>query len=195
MGEHKAKIKQGGYVLEMSCSVWCGPMISWLPMQKRVSDLPPLLTPGVHPISMQWLQDNCVIAFPLSKTRPHILEGLRRICQLLQTLSIPCILIVDGSFLTEEIDPNDIDFSVCVTPEFYEACNAVQLEFLEWIRDSFDIKKTHLCDCYLCVEYPEGHPDWFDGIQDRSYWINLFATSVVHKTIRGVGQMDMSVSS
>ena len=164
-------------------------------MQKRVSDLPPLLPPGVHSISMSWLQDRCVSAFGLSRTRPHILEGLNRICRMLQDLAIPCSLIIDGSFLTEEIEPNDIDFTVCVTPEFYESCTPKQLECLEWIRDSFDIKKTHLCDCYLCVEYPEGHPDWFDGIQDRSYWVSLFAISVVHKTVRGVGLIQLGATS
>lgn len=161
-------------------------------MQKRVSDLPPLLAPGVHDITMEWLQESCVTAFPLSRTRPHILEGLNRICRRLEELGIPCSLIVDGSFLTKEIDPLDIDFAVCVTPEFYEICNPAQLECLEWIRDSFEIKQTHLCDCYLCVEYPKGHPDWFDGMQDRSYWVNLFATSVVHRTVRGVGVIEMS---
>jgi hypothetical protein len=160
-------------------------------MQKRDSDLPPLLPPGLHEIDFQWLQERCVDDFPLSRRRPHILEGLHRICRQLRDLAIPCTLIVDGSFLTEEIEPSDIDFTVCITPEFYESCTDAQLKLLEWIRDDFNIKKTHQCDCYLCVEYPKGHPDWWDGIQERSYWVNLFAVSVVHKRIRGVGRIEL----
>jgi len=162
-------------------------------MQKRVSDLPPLLEPGVHGISLQWLEEKCVAAFPLSRTRPHVLEGLKRIIRLLEEVSVPCTLIIDGSFLTEEIDPLDVDFAVCVTADFYEACDPVQLKVLELIRDSFEIKQTHLCDCYLCVEYPEDHPQWFDGIQDRASWVNLFSTSVVYKMIRGVGAIVLRV--
>ncbi|HZQ43846.1 MAG TPA: hypothetical protein VFA99_11375 [Acidobacteriaceae bacterium] len=164
-------------------------------MQKRVSDLPPLLSPGIHEISMQWLQENGVDAFSLSKTRPHILEGLARIVRQLEELRIECSLIVDGSFLTQEIDPLDIDFAVCVTPDFYESCDSAQLECLDWIRDSFDIKKTHLCECYLCVEYPEDHPEWFGGIQNRAYWVNLFAKSVVYKRVRGVGEIRLGVGA
>ncbi len=164
-------------------------------MQKRVSDLPPLLAPGVHPISVEWLQEHCVTAFPLSRTRPHILQGLNRICRQLQELAIPCSLIIDGSFLTEEIDPLDIDFAVCVTPEYYESCNSAQLVCLEWIRDSFDIKKSHLCDVYLCVEVSRrALSSGLEGMIDRAYWVNLYATSVVHKRIRGVGKIELSGS-
>lgn len=162
-------------------------------MQKRISDLPPLLPPGIHQITREWLQTNCVDPFPLSRQRPQVIAGFDRIVDRLQSLKIPCHLIVDGSFLTEEIEPLDIDFAVCVTPEFYESCNADQLACLNWIRDAFDIKQTHACDCYLCVEYPQDHPAWFDGIQDRTFWVNLFATSVVHKQVRGVGDIELSV--
>ena len=164
-------------------------------MQKRISDLPPLLPPGIHQIAMDWLQVSCVDAFPLSRTRPQILAGFNRIIEKLQSLNIPCHLIVDGSFLTEEIEPSDIDFVICVTPEFYESCNDEQLAYLDWIRDSFDIRQTHACDCYLCVEYPADHPAWFQGIQDRTLWVNLFSTSVVHKQVRGVGDIELSVSA
>jgi hypothetical protein len=138
-------------------------------MQKRVSDLPALLPPGVHPVTVEWLQQICVGDFPLSRSRTHIWEGFNRIYRQLLELAVPCRLIVDGSFLTQEIEPGDIDFSVCVTPEFYESCDQRQLALLDWIGNDITIKQTHLCDCYLCVEYPEGHPEWFDGIQDRAF--------------------------
>jgi hypothetical protein len=160
-------------------------------MQKRVSDLPPLLPPGVHPISMLWLQVNCVDAFPLSRNRPQILEGLKRILRQAEEIEIPGRLIVDGSYLTEEIEPSDIDFVVCVTPEFYESCNPVQLKFLEWIRDDFKIKESHLCDCFLWVEYPQDHPEWFQGMQDGDSWVKFYSTSITHKTVRGVGNMEL----
>jgi hypothetical protein len=162
-------------------------------MQKRISDLPPILSPGIHQITMNWLQVNCVDAFPISRTRPQILAGFSRIIERLEELAIDCHLIVDGSYLTEEIEPLDIDFAVCVTPEFYENCTAAQSEYLHWIRDDFTIKETHSSDCYLCVEYPEGHPDWYEGIQNKAFWVNLFATSVVHKQVRGVGYLELSV--
>jgi hypothetical protein len=156
-------------------------------MQKRVSDMPPLLPEGINPITFDWIREHCVSAFPLSSSRRAILEGCLRLITELENKRIPCDLIVDGSYFTEEIDPLDIDFAVCVTSEFYENCSDEQRLLLEWIRDSFEIRDSHLSDAYLCVEYPEGHHDWFEGIQNRAYWVNLFAKSTVYQRVRGVG--------
>ena len=158
-------------------------------MQKRISDMPPLLGAGVHSVTIEWIREHCVLAFPLSSSRQPILDGFMRLIRQLEAEKIPCDVIVDGSYFTEEIDPLDIDLSVCVTPEFYESCTISQLSTLEWIRDSFQIKTTHLCDAYLCVEYPEGHPDWYEGVQNRAFWVNLFSKSTIHKRIRGVGML------
>jgi len=114
------------------------------------------------------------------------MKGFERIVRDLTALKVVGDLVIDGSFLTEEIDPDDLDFTLIVSPNFYETCSAEQRTILDWIGDDFSIKITHLCDCYLCVEYPEGHPEYFDGIQNRAYWINLYAKSVVYKRIRGV---------
>ena len=79
----------------------------------------------------------------MSTTRGPIMNGFLRVVHDLTALRVVCDLLVDGSFLTEEIDPEDIDFAVCVTPEFYESCSDPQRRFLEWIRDDFTIRDTH----------------------------------------------------
>jgi hypothetical protein len=155
-------------------------------MSDRISDSPPLLPAGEHILTPDELRDIGVYKFPLSKTRRDIGKGIDRMLDGLAAVKILGELVVDGSFLTEEIDPSDVDFTLIVTPTFYELCNREQRKILEWVRDDFSIKVTHLCDCYLCVEYQEGHPDYFDGIQNRSYWINLYSKSVVYKRVRGV---------
>jgi hypothetical protein len=114
------------------------------------------------------------------------MRGFRRIVTDLKQLCIPCDIVADGSFLTQEINPDDIDFAVVVTPEFFESCSPDQLKYLEWIRDDLSIKQTHLSDCYLCVEYPKSHPEYFDGIQNRDFWIGLYSKSIIYKRDRGV---------
>lgn len=156
-------------------------------MSERVSDCEPLLPPGEHVLTLEQLKVLGVYDFPLSKTRRDIIKGFERIANDLIGSGISGDLIVDGSFLTREIDPDDIDFALIISPEFYELCSPEQRKLLEWIRDDFSIASTHMCDCYLCVEYPESHPEYFEGIQNREYWINLYATSVVYKRVRGVG--------
>lgn len=99
------------------------------------------------------------------------MDGFMQIVVMLEREQIPCELLIDGSFLTEEIEPEDIDFAVVVTPEFYENCTTGQSKLLDWIGDDKTIKTTHLCDCYLCVNYQQGHPLWFEGICDRAWWM------------------------
>jgi hypothetical protein len=155
-------------------------------MSDRVSDCPPLLAPGEHEIAIHELHVLCVQNFPLSKTRSEILRGFQRIIDDLARLEIRADIVVDGSFLTQEIDPDDIDFAVVVSPEFYESCSSEQLKYLEWIRDDRSMQTTHLCDPYLCVEYQKEDPEYFDGIQNREFWVNLYAESVIYKQKRGV---------
>lgn len=125
-------------------------------------------------------------AFPLSTTRAAIFEGFSRLIRRLTEARIVCDLVVDGSFLTEEIEPEDIDLAVVVTPVFYENCSSGQRSVLDWIRDDFTIRQTHLCDCYLCVEFGPADPQYFEGIQNRAYWVDFYSTSVVYKRARGV---------
>src|SRR6516162_7117791 len=123
-------------------------------MPRDKEDFPPLLSRGEHQYTVEELRAMCVDDFPISKTRKEIMLGFERIYAELVRLKIPCDIVFDGSFLTKEIDPDDVDFTVVVTPEFYESCQPEQRIYLEWIRDEFTIKDTHLCDCHLCVEFP-----------------------------------------
>ena len=114
------------------------------------------------------------------------MDGFVKIVEMLKAEQVPCQLLVDGSFLTEEIEPDDIDFAVIVKPEFYDGCTPNQRELLDWIGDDKTIKYTHYSDCYLCVDYDNGHPVWFDGVCDRTWWLKFYSKSVVQKRDRGV---------
>ncbi len=155
-------------------------------MSNRTSDCPPLLEPGEHVRSVDQPRELCVAGFPLSTTRYAIFDGFRKIIGMLEQQRIPCEVVVDGSYLTEEINPEDIDFAVVVSPAFYENCGSEQRKLLDWIGDDKNIKREHLCDCYLCVDYDQSHEVWFDGICDREWWVNFYSTSVVYKRVRGV---------
>lgn len=114
------------------------------------------------------------------------MAGFWRIYRQALSLGIAGDLVFDGSFVTEEIDPDDADFALVVSPDFYDNCDKEQRKFLEWIRDDFSIRETHLCDCYLCVEWPKEHEQYFDGLQNREYWIKWYSKSTVYKRDRGL---------
>jgi len=155
-------------------------------MAREKEDFPPLLPAGQHIYSVESLRKMCVSDFALSTTREEIMRGFDRIYGEIVRLKIPCDIVFDGSFLNEEIDQDDIDFAVVVTPEYYESCPPEQRDYLDWIGDDKTIKATHLCDCYLCVEFPQSHPDYFEGLTDRDWWVNHFALSTIYKRVRGV---------
>jgi hypothetical protein len=155
-------------------------------MARPKEDLPPLLQPGEHAVELGALECMCVDEFPLSQTRAEIMRGFDRIYNDLIRLKIPCDIVFDGSFLTKEIDPDDVDFAVVVAPELYESCSREQLKYLDWIRDEHSIRTTHLCHCYLSVEYPKSHPEYFDGIQNREFWVSLYSKSIIYQRVGGV---------
>jgi predicted nucleotidyltransferase len=101
------------------------------------------------------------------------MDGFRKIVEMLGQQRISCEVVVDGSYLTEEINPEDIDFAVVVSPAFYENCMPEQRKLLDWIGDDKNIKREHLCDCYLCVDYKQEDEGWFEGICDRMWWVNF----------------------
>ena len=55
--------------------------------------------------------------FVLSRTRPEIMRNLWIVAASLCNWAISCELWIDGSFLTEKIDPKDVDFMVVLSED------------------------------------------------------------------------------
>jgi len=56
-------------------------------------------------MTLDALRELCVTPFPLSNTRPAIMAGLEQLLQDLINYGISADVWIDGSFLTEKIDP------------------------------------------------------------------------------------------
>lgn len=78
-------------------------------MAGDLAEYPPLLVPGLQPMTLDGLQALCVTSFPLSGTTPRIMAGLKMIIDRLSQYGIRGDLWVNGSFLTRKIDPSDSD--------------------------------------------------------------------------------------
>jgi hypothetical protein len=160
----------------------------------RISDFPALLDPGLHALDTNGLWRLGVSGFPLSKRRQKIFAGFMEIACKLVEYGVQGDLIVDGSFLTQEIEPSDIDFTLCVSEHFYLGSSGMQRSYLDWISDDQSIKQTHLCDCALCVDCAPGSKMYFDGIQNRKYWTDLYRYSKVVKRERGIAVIHLTGS-
>lgn len=92
---------------------------------------------------------------------------LERLVDGLAAMNVVCELWVDGSFLTEKADPDDIDVSFAASITDLEA---LDVKIQDWILFNLDGSKRyspHL-DTYICVRYPRDHPN--RAADKTDYW-------------------------
>jgi len=75
------------------------------------------------------------------------MTGLRQVVARITESGISCVLWIDGSFLTEKIDPGDVDLVALVPSRFYDNGTDEQRAVAEWLSGSHNQpKKLHRCD-------------------------------------------------
>ena len=80
-----------------------------LPEMSRKQDFPPLLPEGLHSKSATDIKALCVSPFPYSTTRPQLFEKLCALVEAIAGAGVEGHIWVDGSFVTNKEDPNDVD--------------------------------------------------------------------------------------
>lgn len=118
----------------------------------------------------------CVERFPMSITRQLIYAGLEAVVIRLNQSALPMEIWVDGSFVTEKLNPQDVDFVARVHGRDFDGAALSQKSVLRWINQT-DLKSTNSCDCYAFVEYHQGHPLGESGEWDKAYWLRQFGFS------------------
>lgn len=126
-------------------------------------DFPCLYPVGFHPLTLQEVEKVCVTGFPLSSSRPGIFAGLKTFVERLEKDGVAGELWLDGSFLTEKIDPKDVDVILKVEGAVYDGGTPEQREAIDWVIANQ--KLTLHCDSYVLFEYPEGH-----SLHDEFKW-------------------------
>jgi hypothetical protein len=120
-------------------------------------EFPPLLPLGLHPMSVAEIRGMCVGAFPLSNTRDEIMRGLETLVGALAGVQVPTEVWVDGSFLTQKVNPEDVDVVLCMQGEAYDNGTQEQRNMVDVVR-KVDLKPPLHCHSFVFFEYPESHP-------------------------------------
>lgn len=129
-------------------------------------------------MTMQEVQKRCVDDFPLSQTRREIMSGLSVVVQRLIAAGIAGHMWVDGSFLTEKIDPEDVDLLLRISSNLYDNATLEQRETIHWFVDeNGNLKTLYRCDCYVWLEFPHGHPAYNTSEEQREYWTRQYGQS------------------
>lgn len=148
------------------------------------SEYPGLLPLGWHQKSMAELRKVCVDRFPLSSTRDMIMGGLEDIVNKLRSHNLVGDLWVNGSFMTEKINPNDVDVVLFVDGEFLKNATPQQQEAIDWL--SSDLRKSHRCDSYIGIRWPESSPRYSEGEYWRAYWTRQWGFNRNDEPVKGI---------
>ena len=129
----------------------------------RTIEFPPLLPDGLHARTIDRINEECVDAFPDSESRPDLIGGLRSVLETLRSVGIHGTLWIDGSFVTEKLNPNDIDVLLYI-PNGEEL-----LEVAEAVLEDFRNRCMREHRCHIFFTSDEARRD--------GYWRNQFGLS------------------
>lgn len=88
-------------------------------------DFPALLTPGMHSLTIQDLHDLAVAPFPQDQRRAELYKKLCIWAKALQAAGVNGTLWLDGSFLTEKVNPGDVD-CILWSPSWSDSVGATE---------------------------------------------------------------------
>jgi len=133
----------------------------------------PLLAPGLNFLTLLQIRGLCVENFQLSKTRNKLMVGLESVVGYFRKENISAEIWIDGSFVTEKIDPKDVDIVLCMQHEQYAKMLPKQRDVISWFTNQ-SLLGPYGCDHYYFFEYSSGHPDFDKGQIARTYWLGTF---------------------
>lgn len=140
-------------------------------------EFPPLLPHGFHQYSLETLRALCVDQFNGSLTRVAIMDGLERVIARLNSTGLKMDVWVNGSFLTQKLNPDDVDFAARIEEAEWRAADANQKSAVRWLNVT-DLKPDHRCDAYAFVEFDQNSVAVSGGWEwDRAYWLRQFGFS------------------
>lgn len=137
----------------------------------------------MYPMSIPELRSLCVDSFPSSKTRVDIMHGLAKVVSALEEAELFGELWIDGSFLTEKVDPRDVDLSLRISSEAYEHGTEKQRAAIDWV--SSNLRSQLKCDSYVFMEYAADDPLFWHGEYMYSYWMRQWGFSRDERTMKG----------
>lgn len=122
------------------------------------------------------------------------MDGFFELLGQVKAVGVEGELWLNGSFLTDKIDPKDLDFVLSVSAEHYDNSTVEMRSVFDKI-ESENLKPGYSCDCYLLTEWTEGHPLYESGQQLRQYWLGIFGRnrSGAEKGIAVIRLQDVSI--
>lgn len=150
------------------------------------------LPPGLIPISIKELKKHCVFDFGGSSTRNEIFNGYIKYCREIIVLEVAIKQWLGGSFTTNKINPNDIDFVTHIDGNKADELDEDGQQMFINLHDRKKIKSKYLCDVFdPILVYPEEQPDLFKFTVDQvNFWLKYLGQDR-NKNFKGIIDIDL----
>jgi len=133
-----------------------------------------------------------VTRFPRSDTRKKVMDGLRQVVSLIVKSGISCTMWTNGSFLTQEINPRDVDLVFLYPSHFADHGTPEQQALLEWLTSRVnEPKKLYLCDTHAEPIFPDNHPQYYMVPDALEYWKRVYGRSVQKGEPKGIAVVEI----
>jgi len=129
-------------------------------------------------ISMETFRETFVNAFEEESIRQQLFGNYENYMKELSPfITKGFYQLIDGSYVTTNKNPKDIDLVTVLDYQDYETNKAV----LEKEFASFAGRKKYKVDAYILANYPENHPKHIFSRSDLLYWNSLFGRTRVNR--------------
>lgn len=148
-------------------------------------DYRPLLGPGRHVLTLPEIRRLCVAGFGGGGRREHLFQRFEEFLQEYLVAGISGEVWLNGSFLTEKIEPGDVDATAIIPPESVISLTRNQRQLVDATNDG---KYGPDVDAFAWQWLPDGHQDYLDearnpartwheqyGVENSREWLKGFA--------------------
>ncbi|HEL7889741.1 TPA: hypothetical protein ACOEQ0_002592 [Stenotrophomonas maltophilia] len=144
-------------------------------------DFTPLFRAGFHNLDWQKLVELCVDPFPTSTRRPKLCAQLNDFISELRAMGLLGKLWIDGSFVTEKMEPGDVDVVFVPDPLCKNEFTA-NLSRIDALFHRQEAKAKYNCHAFIV------NPNSADSL---AYWRGLFG--FCHDTVTPKGLVVLSL--
>lgn len=145
-------------------------------------DFPPLWPGGFHAMTLEQIKSQCVDAFPGSTRRRILYERLVVYLTLLAQVGLPLEVWIDGSFVTEKAEPDDIDVAIIASAEEINVMSPEKLAELSAITETRAVKERYMIHAFLLLA---------ENVDNLSYWRGWFGFQRDNRTAKGVALLEV----
>jgi hypothetical protein len=141
------------------------------------ADFPPLLGEGIHEHSLSSLRSLAVDGFPDSKRRAMLFELFDIYVGLLEQHGLQAEMWIDGSFMCQKHDPDDIDLLVIYDPSCVR----------DLTESTWNAVNNLLTTAYAKARFKlDVHAVPSDDAEGKAFWFQKFGTQRDEITPKGL---------